>query len=44
MTDLGTLSGGRNSYATSIDNEGNVTGVAYTADGAGHAVVWTAGP
>jgi probable HAF family extracellular repeat protein len=40
VTDLGTLPGGTFSQATFVSNTGVVTGVATTADGAQHAVLW----
>ena len=40
MTDLGTL-GGSFSWATSINDAGEVVGVSLTSDGELHAVLWT---
>lgn len=43
LTDLGTLPGGNFSQATFVDNKGVITGIAGTADGAQHAVIWKDG-
>lgn len=42
MTDLGTL-GGNQSYATAINDAGQVTGTSYTAAGVEHAFRWEGG-
>jgi len=42
MTDLGTL-GGEESWATDVDDAGDVTGFSSTADGPGHAFLWRKG-
>src|SRR2546423_1329172 len=43
LEDLGTLPGGTNSFASAINNRGQVTGFADTADGVSHAFLWTPG-
>jgi probable HAF family extracellular repeat protein len=41
VRDLGTLPGGRNSYATGINNVGQIVGYADASNGETHAFVWT---
>jgi probable HAF family extracellular repeat protein len=43
VTDLGTLPGGKFSQATTITNNGFITGVSTAADGSQHAVLWYQG-
>ena len=40
-TDLGTLPGGSKSYASAINNKGQIVGWATTKNGQKHAVLWT---
>ena len=43
MTDLGTLPGGLYSYATDINNRGDVVGVSNSAAGGDRGVLWARG-